>query len=184
MNPSTLLYSACVACLSAALLATSAPAEEWKRVSSKDSKISALFPEDIRDNPQTQVDKTAAGKVTSYFGEFYGDGYLLAGSAADIPMLARAAGANRVFTASKDTFLEQAQGTETSFKEIKVGGAPARELIYKGEAYQGKGAPFEGRALFIMVAKRMYVINAVITDKNATTEGAAKKLFDSIEISE
>ena len=183
MKPSTLIQTLSLACLAAALLATPAQAEEWKRVSSKDGKISALFPEDIRDNPQTQVDKTAAGKVTSYFGEFYGDGYLLAGSGADIPMLARAAGQNRVFDASKGTFLEQAKGTETSFKEIKVGDAPARELIYKGDAYQGKGDPYEGRALFIMVAKRMYVINAVITDKNATTEAAAKKLFDSIEIS-
>ena len=173
-----------VACLGLALFPTSSFAEEWKRVSSKDGKISALFPEDIRDNPQTQVDKTAAGKVTSYFGEYYGDGFMLAGSGADIPMLARAAGQDRVFDASKKTFLEQAKGTEISFQETTVGGAPARELVYKGDGYQGKGDPYEARALFIMVAKRMYVINAVITKSNAETEAAAKKLFDSLQVSE
>lgn len=178
------IHALLVPALSLAFALSSAFAEDWKRVSSKDGKISALFPENIADNPQTQVDKTAAGKVTSYFGEFYGDGYMVAGSGADIPMLARAAGQGRVFDASKKTFLDQAQGSEISFKETTVGGAPARELIYKGDAYQGKGDPYEARALFIMVDKRMYVINAVITDKNATTEAAAKKLFDSIQVSE
>ena len=100
MKPSTPIFSVSLACLAIAFLIAPLQAEEWKRVSSKDGKISALFPEDIRDNPQTQVDKTAAGKVTSYFGEHYGDGFLLAGSGADIPMLARAAGQNRVFDAS------------------------------------------------------------------------------------
>jgi hypothetical protein len=167
-----------------ALLLSSVNAEDWNRVTSKDGKLSALFPVDIKENLQTQTDKTLAGKVTSYFGEYYGDGIVLAGSGADIPMLARAAGNTAIFNGSKETFLEQAKGTEISFKEMTVSGAPAGELIYKGAAYQGKGDPYEGRARFIIVNKRMYVINAVISKPTAENKAAGEKLLNSVEISE
>ena len=167
-----------------ALLLASGNAEDWERVGSKDGKVSALFPVNIKENVQTQTDKTLAGKVTSYYGEYYGDGLVLAGSGADIPMLARAAGNSPIFDGSKKTFLEQAEGTEISFKEITVGGAPAGELIYKGDAYQGKGDPYEGRARFIIVNKRMYVLNAVISKPTAENKAAAEKLLNSVEINE
>jgi hypothetical protein len=159
-------------------------AEEWERVASKDGKLSALFPADIQNNSQTQTDSTPAGKVTSYFGEYYGDGIMIAGSGADIPMLARVAGNKAIFDGSKKTFLEQAKGTETSFEETTVAGAPARELIYKGDAYQGKGDPYLGRALFIIVNKRMYVINSVISKPTPQNKAAEEKLLNSIEVSE
>jgi hypothetical protein len=166
-----------------ALVCSPAKAEDWTRVASKDGKFSALFPVDLRDNPQVEVDSTPAGKVTSYFGEYYGDGIVLAGSGADIPFLARAVGKSIVFDGSKDTFLKQAQGTEISFKETTVGGAPAYELLYKGDGYQGKGDPYQGHAFFIMVNKRMYCVNAVISKATPENEAAKKKLFDSMEVS-
>jgi hypothetical protein len=167
----------------AILLPPAAMAEDWKRVSSKDGKISALFPVDIRKNVQTQTDRTLAGKVESKFGEFYGDGIMLAGSGSDLPKLALAASDQRVFESSKKTFLAQAQGKESSFKAATVAGVPARVLLYKGDAYQGKGKPYKGRAVFLIVNKRMYVINSVISKANDATRASQKKLFDSIKVS-
>jgi hypothetical protein len=167
-----------------ALLLSPGNAEDWKRVSSKDGKLSALFPTDIKENLQTQTDKTIAGKVTSYFGEYYGDGILLAGSGADIPLLARAAGDSAIYDGSKKTFLDEAQGTEISFKEITVSGVPARELIYEGAAYRGEGEPYQGRAYLIMVNKRLYVINSVITKPTPENKADEEKLLTSIEVSE
>jgi hypothetical protein len=158
-------------------------AEDWKRVSSKDGKISALFPVDIRKNLQTQTDRTLAGKVESRFGEFYGDGIMLAGSASDLPKLALAAKDQKVFESSKKTFLAQAKGKETSFKESTVAGVPARVLLYKGDAYQGKGKPYEGRAVFMIVNKRMYILNSVISKATAANKASEKKLFGSIQVS-
>ena len=159
-------------------------AAEWKRVTSADGKISALFPVDIRDNPQQQTDRTPAGKVTTFFGEFTGDGILLAGSTSQIPILARAAGEKAIFDGSKKTFLDAAQGTETSFKQTTVAGTPARLLTYKGKAYRGKGNPYQGKALFIIVNKRMYVVNSVLTKASDKNRAATEKLFGSIEIRE
>jgi hypothetical protein len=182
LSSSHLFSTSILLALCSFLLALPCGAGEWKRVSSKDGKISALFPVDIGENPQSQVDKTPAGKVTSYFGEYYGNGILLAGSGADIPRLARVAGENAMFGGSKKVFLAQAKGTEISFKEAEVEGAPARVLLYKGKAYQGKGAPYEGKAIFIVVNKRMYVINSVISKASDANRAAEKKLFDSIQI--
>ncbi|MFV1995790.1 MAG: hypothetical protein ACC661_10170 [Verrucomicrobiales bacterium] len=165
-----------------ALLLSPGNAEEWKRVSSIDGSISALFPVDIRENLQTQTDKTLAGKVTSSFGEYHGDGILVAGSGADIPFLARAAGDAAIFKGSKQTFLDQAEGTEISFVETTVGGAPARELIYKGAAYRGAGEPYQGRAIFVIVNKRIYIINSVISKPTAENKAVEEKLLNSIEI--
>ncbi len=91
------------------LLASPLQADDWKRVSNKAGNLSALFPIDIKANIQTQVDKTAAGKVTSYFGEYHGEGILLAGSGADIPGIARLAGEGAIFKGSKETFLGEAK---------------------------------------------------------------------------
>ena len=165
-------------------LATSEGAEEWIRVGSKDGKISALFPNDIRKDLQTQTDRTIAGKVRSNFGEFHGDGIILAGSASDLPRLAIAAKAKMVFESSKKTFLEQAKGTQISFKETTVRGVAARELLYKGEGYQGKGDPYQGRAVFIIVNKRMYILNSVVSKATVENKAAEKKLFDSVRLAE
>ena len=158
-------------------------ADDWKRIKSKDSKISALFPVDIRKNPQTQTDRTIAGKVESKFGEYYGDGIMLAASASDLPRLALAAKDQKIFESSKKTFLSQAKGKESSFKPSTIAGVPARVLLYKGDAYQGRGEPYEGRAVFMIVNKRMYVINSVISKGTAANKASEKKLFDSIQVS-
>ncbi len=165
-----------------ALLLSPGKAEDWKRIKSKDGKVSALFPVGIDKNVQTQIDKTVAGKVKSTFGEHHGDGILVAGSGADIPFLARAAGNKAIFNGSKKTFLDQAKGTEISFKETSADGAPARVLVYKGAAYQGKGDPYQGRALFVMVSKRLYVFNSVISKPTAENKATEKKLLDSIKV--
>ncbi|MGI9244213.1 MAG: hypothetical protein ACR2RV_25670 [Verrucomicrobiales bacterium] len=167
----------------AALLPQSAVAEDWKRVTSKDGKISALFPVDIRKNPKTQVDRTLAGKVESKFGEYYGDGIMLAGSGSDIPRLALAASDKRIFESSKKTFLAQAKGKELSFKASKLAGVTAWVLLYKGDAYQGKGEPYQGRAFFLIVNKRMYVLNSVISKATPANKASEKKLFDSVKVS-
>ena len=167
----------------ATLPTPSVMADDWKRVTSKDGKVSALFPIDIRKNLQSQTDRTLAGKVESKFGEFYGDGIMLAGSASDLPRLALAAKDQRVFESSKKTFLAQAKGKEMSFKASTVAGIPARVLLYKGDAYQGKGKPYQGRAVFMMVNKRMYVLNSVISKANVANKASEKKLFESVRVS-
>jgi hypothetical protein len=168
----------------AALFPGSAMAEDWKRIASKDGKISALFPVDIRKDAKTQTDRTLAGKVESKFGEFYGDGIMLAGSASDLPRLALAVSDQRVFESSKKTFLAQAKADELSFKASTVAGVAARVLLYKGDAYQGKGEPYQGRAVFMIVNKRMYILNSVISKANAANKASEEKLFGSIRVSE
>lgn len=157
-------------------------AGEWERISSKDDNISALFPKGIRDKTQTQIDKTPAGKVKSIFGEHHGHGILIAGSGADLPRLARSAGNKMIFSGSKKTFLDQAKGTETSFTKTTVDGVPAWSLIYKGAAYRGKGQPYQGQALFVIVNKRIYIFNVVTTKPSAENRELKKKLFTSIKV--
>jgi hypothetical protein len=151
-----------------------ANAEDWVRVSSRDEKVSVLFPTDIQKTLKTQVDKTAAGKVESRFGDYMGDGIIFTASGSELPFLARAAGERIIFNNSKKTFLKQAEGTEVSFTETAIGGAPARALIYTGPNYKG-------RALFTIVNKRLYVINSQISKPSAANSAAEKKLFDSVE---
>ena len=138
--------------LALSLLVPGVHADDWKRVTSKDKKVSALFPEDIRKNKQTQETRTIAGRVTTYFGEYHGDGVLLAGSGADIPKLAQGRDKS-VYSTTKKGFLKEARGREVSFKTTKVDGVEGRELIYKGKAYRGKGGAYTGRAL-------MFIVNA------------------------
>ena len=186
MHPSTNWYRIVLATLligGATLFLPSAMAEDWKRVASKDGKVSALFPVDIRKNLQTQTDRTLAGKVESKFGEFYGDGIMLAGSGSDLPRLALAASDKKVFESTKKTFLSQAKGKQLSFKASTVAGLPAWVLLYKGDAYQGKGKPYQGRAVFMIVNKRMYILNSVISEATAENKAAEKKLFGSIKVS-
>ncbi|MFK5923991.1 MAG: hypothetical protein QM496_17585 [Verrucomicrobiota bacterium] len=168
--------------LSTTLFCHSLQAEEWKRINSKDGNISALFPKGIQDKAQTQIDKTPAGKVKSTFGEYYGNGILIAGSAADLPRLARAAGHKNIFNGSKKTFLDQAKGTELSFTKTTVDDVPAWSLTYKGAAYRGKGEPYQGQALFVIVDKRIYIFNAVTTKPSTENQALEKKLFTSIKV--
>ena len=167
-NP-TLRFLLCA--LLAPIFLNVAHADDWVRVSSKDKKVSAMFPEDIRKSKQTQVTRTIAGRVTTYFGEHHGDGILLAGSGADLPRLARSRH-KTVFETTKKGFLEEAKGTETGFKTTTVGGVPARELTFQGKAYRGKGGPYTGRALFFIVNDRIYIVNSVISKANATNKAA------------
>ncbi len=62
-----------------------------------------------------------------------------------------------------------------------MAGAPARELIYKGDGYRGEGDPYKGRALLIMFKKRMYIINSVITKATDENKAMEKKLMESVE---
>jgi hypothetical protein len=151
-----------------------ANAEDWVRVSSQDGKVSVLFPTDIQKNLKTQVDSTAAGKVESRFGDHMGDGIIFTASGSELPFLARAAGSNIIFNNAKKNFLKQAEGTEVSFTETSVGGAPARTLVYTGPNYKG-------HALFTIVNKRLYVINSQISKPSAANSAAEKKLFDSVQ---
>ena len=160
-----------------------AGADEWLRISSKDGKVSALFPEDIREQKQTQVERTIAGRVTTYFGEYHGDGILLAGSGADLPKLAQKRH-KAVFETTKKGFLKEAKGTEISFKSTTVDGAPAQELIYKGDAYRAKGGAYTARALMFIVDGRLYIANAVISKATPENKAAAEKLLSSIEVAD
>lgn len=165
----------------AVLLLTIAQAEEWIRVSSGDKKVSALFPEDIRKNKQSQVERTIAGRVTTYFGEFHGEGIILAGSGASLPKLAQGRHKS-VYATTKKGFLKEAEGTEISFKATTVDGVPARELIYKGGAYRGKGGSYNGRALVFIVNDRVYIVNSVIRKATPANEAAVAKLLDSVKV--
>ena len=151
------------------------------RVSSRDKKVSALFPEDIRRNKQTQVDRTIAGRVTTYFGEYHGEGIILAGSGAALPKLAQKRHKS-VYETTKKAFLKEAKGTEISFKTTTVDGVPARELIYEGSAYRGKGDSYSGRARFFIVNDRIYIVNSVISKATPANKAAGEKLLDSVKI--
>ena len=164
------------------LTATPGLAGEWKKVTSKDGKVSALFPEDIRKKKQSQTERTLAGRVTTYFGEHYGDGIMLAGSGADLPRLARGRD-KAVYDTTKKSFLKEAQGQEVSFKNTTVDGVAARELIYKGKAYRGKGGPYQGRALIFIANGRLYIVNSVMTKSNAANKAAEKKMVESVKVS-
>ena len=156
-------------------------AKDWVRVTSKDKKVSALFPVDIRKNQKTQVTRTLAGRVTTTFGEHHGDGILLAGSGADLPKLAQGRDKS-VYDTTRKNFLKEAKGKQVSFKTTKVDGVAARELIYKGKAYRGKGGAYTGRALIFIVNKRVYIVNSVITKSNAANAAAQKKMFGSVKV--
>lgn len=170
-----------VALLVSALMLPLASADDWVTVTSKDNKVSVLFPEDIKKNQQTQVERTIAGRVTTYFGESHGDGIILAGSGADLPKLARGRD-NSIYSTTKKGFLKEAKGTEVSFKETKVDGVAARELIYKGKAYRGKGGAYTGRAVMFIVNNRVYIVNSVITKSTPANSAATKKMFDSVKV--
>ena len=163
------------------LLLPFAGAEGWVRVSSKNNTVSALFPEDIRKQKQSQVERTIAGRVTTYFGEYHGDGIILAGSVADLPKLAQKRH-KAVFETTKKGFLKEAGGTEISFKSTTVDGVPARELIYKGSAYRGKGDSYTGRALIFIVDGRLYIANSVISKATPENKAAGEKVLGSVKV--
>ena len=175
------LWKIAIPILASLLLLPLAQADEWVRISSKDEKVSALFPEDIREKKQSQVERTIAGRVTTYFGEYHDDGIILAGSVADLPKLAQKRH-KTVFETTKKGFLKEAKGTEISFKSTTVDGAPARELIYKGSAYRGKGDSYKGRALIFIVDGRLYIVNSVISKATPKNEAAGERMLSSVDV--
>ncbi|MEM7147022.1 MAG: hypothetical protein AAF591_18020 [Verrucomicrobiota bacterium] len=151
---------------------------EWVRIKSQDGKLSAEFPKEVQ-NYQTQTETTAAGKVVTTFGVYDGDGILLSGSGSGVPGLAKMlVGEGGIFNGSKKRLLGPANGEEVSWKETTIGGYPARILEYRNkpgtEAYTGKAA-------FILVGKRMYTLNAVLTKDTPENQAMVDRLANSIE---
>jgi hypothetical protein len=151
---------------------------EWVRIKSEDGKLSAEFPSEVQ-NYQTQTETTVAGKVETTFGTYDGDGILMSGSGSGIPGLAKMlVGEGGLFNSSKKRLLAAANGEETGWKETKIGEFPARILDYKNkpgtEAYVGKAA-------FILIGKRMYTLNAVMTKETPENQAMVDRLANSIE---
>jgi hypothetical protein len=151
---------------------------EWVRIKSKDGKLSAEFPSEVQ-QVQTETETTAAGKVETTFGTYVGDGIVLSGSGSGIPGLAKMlVGESGLFNSSKKRLLAKAYGQEVSWKETKVGEFPARVLDYKNQ----DGSPaYTGKAAFILIGKRMYVLNAVLTKDTPENLAMRDKLANSIE---
>jgi hypothetical protein len=117
--------------------------------------------------------------VETTFGTYVGDGIVLSGSGSAIPGLAKMlVGENGLFNSSKKRLLAKAFGQEVSFKEIKVGEFPARLLDYKN---QPDTPEYTGKAAFILIGKRMYVLNAVLTKDTPENLAMRDKLANSIE---
>ncbi|MEM8955673.1 MAG: hypothetical protein AAGD22_16080 [Verrucomicrobiota bacterium] len=151
---------------------------EWVRIKSADDKLSAEFPKEVQ-NYQTQTETTAAGKVVTTFGVYEGDGILLSGSGSGVPGLAKMlVGEAGIFNSSKKRLLGPANGEEVSWKETTIGGYPARILEYKNKA--GTEA-YAGKAAFILVGKRMYTLNAVLTKDTPENQAMVDRLANSIE---
>jgi hypothetical protein len=151
---------------------------EWVRIKSADGKISAEFPSEVQ-NLQTMTETTAAGKVETTFGVYDGDGVLLSGSGSGIPGLAKMlVGEGGLFNSSKKRLLAAGNGEEVSWKETKIGEFPARILEYKNKAGT---EVYTGKAAFILIGKRMYVLNAVMTKETPENQAMVDRLANSIE---
>ncbi len=156
-----------------------AGAADWVRLYSEDRRVSVEFPEDVMDRLQTQIEKTAAGDVTTNFATWTGDGIVFGASGSKVPGLAFLAGKNTIFNQTKKKLLAKANGAETGYQEIVFGGHPARILDYKSGP--GASASYTAKAILLLVGKKMYTVTSVITKDTAANRALEDRMAETIQ---
>jgi hypothetical protein len=163
--------------LALGLTATSfgkALAAPWRLLTSNEGNFSVLMP----GKPAFQVDsqKSFVGDIATNLYNLQSKNGQYSASYSDLPGIAvDLGGEGTILGKAKKGLLKHDGGEEQSFTDSSVAGFPAKVLSYSLPA-QGK----TGKAKFILVHKRLYVLSA--TQSAAGNPGNIDKFLESFQL--
>tara|TARA_R110000850_G_scaffold9196_32_gene34051 strand:+ start:2976 stop:3536 length:561 start_codon:yes stop_codon:yes gene_type:complete len=183
--PSTSRHPATLFAAIAILLSSSLRLEaaDWYTVQSDDKKISVLFPHKA-EQFEVVTSSSPAGKVETQVAKHQEDGILLTVSSTQLPGLAVAfAGSKVILENAANGVLSKAYGKEVSSKSTEIGGAPALVLRYEAADFQNAShGGYQGLAIIIMIDKKLYTINTMLSKENSETKAMQDRLLNSIKV--
>jgi hypothetical protein len=104
----------------------------------------------------TKVDHVPVGEIVENLYTYESKKITLTAEYSDLPEIAVAFGGKKtIYDKSKKGFLKDVGGEELVFEDITVGGHKGKELAYKTATRSGK-------VRFILMSKRLYVLQASV----------------------
>jgi hypothetical protein len=98
----------------------------------------------------------------------------------DIPHFAlHFAGAETIYEHAKGALLKKTFGKATAYRDVRVGDAKGKRLVYDTPEAPGHAA-MRGHAVLLLVGTRLYVVDAVLEESEADTK--AERFLSSFEI--
>ena len=131
----------------------------WQKISPSEGRFEVLMP----GKPTTYREATHSkiGEIGEEFYTYKDDEMTLTVEYSDLPSLATIfGGRHMIYKKAKEGFLKSTNGREKSFVNISVEGTRGMELIYVTPTRNGK-------TFFLLVSKRLYVIQASVLKKVA-----------------
>jgi hypothetical protein len=127
----------------------------WKPFSPKGAQFSVLMPG--TPTYKQKVDDTIVGHIGEHTWSWKNSTLTLTAEYSDLPTLATMFGSSKtIYKKSSEGFLKSTDGKEISFKDTTVKG-------YKGKLLTYKTPTRSGRVLFLLIKKRLFVMQASST---------------------
>lgn len=146
--------------------------DAWQRFTSEEGRFSIMMP----GHPTMSLkrDETPVGEVISRIYTYENTTISLTAEYSDLPGVAVIfGGRKRIYSKSRDAFLEDAKGHEVASLDIRFGAYRGRELIYETATQYGK-------ARFILIGKRLYVLQAAM-DKGVEDKSPIDRYFETFK---
>lgn len=158
------------------LAAFSAPlhldVDVWQKFTSKDGRFSIRMPG--RPTLSLKRDETPVGEVVSRIYTYENTVISLTAEYSDLPGIAVIfGGRKRIYSKSRDAFLDDAKGSEVLFDDMRFDAYRAMELIYETSTQYGK-------AWFILIGKRLYVLQAAM-NKEIVDKSPIDRYFETFK---
>jgi hypothetical protein len=158
------------------LLAASTPSHldvaTWREFTSKEGRFSVRMPG--RPTMSLKRDETPVGEVVSRIYTYENTVISLTAEYSDLPGVAVIfGGRKRIYDKSRDAFLKDAEGHEIASLGIRLDAYRGMELIYETATQYGK-------ARFILIGKRLYVLQAAMA-KGADDRAPIDRYLDTFK---
>jgi len=151
--------------------------EGWRAFSSDRGRFSVEFPTAPVEQDKEKWFPISSFKSRVYTARVEDDAFGV--NHTDIPSLVMAfASRSKIFSSTRDGFLEDANSTEISFEKASLAGHEARILHYDMPATSER-PHLKGKATILFIDKRLYVFWAEVTLALAQSE--IDRFFSSIE---
>lgn len=138
-------------------------AEGWTRFNSQEGRFSVMVPGAPQHRSSTNDTPIGPVVENSYVCQRPGESFTV--SFTDLPGMALLfEGRPGLYDKAREALLKQVAGRQVSFQPLQVGGREARVLDY---ALKSGGKEQAGRAWFVLVGRRLYVVDATIPKAKA-----------------
>lgn len=166
--------------LAVTTLSTLHAQDDWHMVKSESGAVEAMLPGPAKRKLDKR--KTLAGTITTKIMEFQTDDVEFSVSSTKLSRFVRRfADDDKLYKNAKNGVLGKFYGQETSFKNIRIGQIPARELQYEVVDFQDESHKgYHGVAVFAVLDNTIYSANAIIKKESGNAD--LKKFRESIRI--